>query len=112
MASGMSRGSNALDILVIGTGVVGTVYGAWLAAAGNRVSALAHNAEPTTTRRLGTEDAISGHQSPVCIPLVTAPGETRWVPAERFRQVRACRPACASSDLHQLHIGCVGKALQ
>jgi hypothetical protein len=61
----MSRGSNAvasLDILVIGTRVVGTVYGVRLAAAGNRASALAHNAELTTTRWLGTEDARFGRQ--------------------------------------------------
>lgn len=57
-----------MRILIVGAGVIGTVYGAHLAAAGHAVSVLSH---PPRTTRLATGgllavDALSGSRTHRC----------------------------------------------
>ena len=70
--------SAPLDVLIIGTGVIGTVYGAWLAMAGHRVSSLARYSGPAGTRLLTIEDATRRTRQSVNVAISTQPGAMRW----------------------------------
>lgn len=61
-----------LRVLVVGAGVIGTVYGAQLAAAGNAVSVLAHGTRTDEVARNGliVQDALDGISLSSAITLV------------------------------------------
>lgn len=61
-----------LRVLVVGAGVIGTVYGAQLAAAGNAVSVLAHGTRTDEVARNGliVQDALDGTRLSSDVTLV------------------------------------------
>ena len=67
-----------LDVLIIGTGVIGIVYGTWLALAGHRVSVLTRHPEPAGTRLLTIEDADQGTRQSANVTIASQAGATRW----------------------------------
>jgi 2-dehydropantoate 2-reductase len=66
-----------MNILMIGVGVIGTVYGAHLGDAGHRISVLAHGerAEAIAARGLHARDVTSGIETQAPATLVTFAGQ-------------------------------------
>ncbi len=66
-----------MNILIVGAGVIGTVYGAHLGAAGNRISVLAHGdrTDAITARGLHARDVTTGVESRAPARVVGGPGE-------------------------------------
>lgn len=88
-------------MLVVGAGVVGTVYGAQLAAAGHSVAVLAHGrrTEHLDVRALVVRDAISGAQlsSPVTVvPDASNVSYDLVVVAVRYDQLMLVPPVLAA----------------
>jgi 2-dehydropantoate 2-reductase len=67
-------------ILLVGAGVIGTVYGANLAAAGNAVSVLAHGARTAEVARDGLQarDVTDGRVVEVPVQVVADPGTAAY----------------------------------
>jgi len=65
-----------MNILLVGAGVIGTVYGANLAAAGDTVSVLAHGSRTVevATRGLRARDVADGHVVSAAVQVVSEPG--------------------------------------
>jgi 2-dehydropantoate 2-reductase len=86
-----------MKVLIAGSGVIGTVYGAHLAAAGHAVSVLSHAArtDEVAASGLRARDAVSGDLTEAAVSVVPAIGSDRYdlvLVAVRADQVTA---ACA-----------------
>jgi 2-dehydropantoate 2-reductase len=89
-----------MKVLIVGSGVIGTVYGAHLAVAGHAVSVLGHPArtDEVVARGLRARDAISGDLTEAAVSVVPAIGADRYdlvLVTVRADQVAA---ACARLD--------------
>jgi 2-dehydropantoate 2-reductase len=90
-----------MRILVVGAGVVGTVYGANLAAAGDAVSVLAHGARTAAVARYGlvAREVGDGHRVAASVQVVADPGADVYdlvlVAVTRDQLSAACAPLAA-----------------
>ncbi len=69
-----------MEVLLAGAGVIGTVYGAQLAAAGHLVSVLAHGRRTSEVARAGlvSADVITGTRTATPVRVVAGPDGTRY----------------------------------
>jgi len=69
-----------MKVLIVGSGVIGTVYGAHLAAAGHAVSVLSHPARTDEVAASGLQarDVLSGDLTEAAVSVVPAIGSDRY----------------------------------
>jgi 2-dehydropantoate 2-reductase len=69
-----------IKVLIVGSGVIGTVYGAHLAAAGHAVSVLSHPArtDEVAASGLRARDSVSGDLTEAAVSVVPAVGSDRY----------------------------------
>jgi 2-dehydropantoate 2-reductase len=85
-----------VNVLIVGAGVIGTVYGAHLGAAGHTVHVLSHSSrtDGVAVRGLAARDVLSGHRTQTAAQVVGTAGANRYdlvLIAVRYDQIaRAC----------------------
>jgi 2-dehydropantoate 2-reductase len=95
------RVDNTMKILLVGAGVIGTVYGANLAAAGDTVSVLAHGARTTDVATCGlrARDVADGHVVSAAVQVLSEPSGDAYdlvlVAVRREQLSVACAPLTA-----------------